>query len=52
MSAHYAVVFVECGGAPPPLSIGYADDPRRIEAPCWEKVDTYAKLFVSPFHVL
>ncbi len=22
MSAHYAVVFVECGGAPPPFSIG------------------------------
>jgi len=22
MSAHYAIVFVECGGAPPPFSIG------------------------------
>jgi hypothetical protein len=30
----------------------YADDPRRIEGPPWEKVDTYAKLFVSPCHVL
>jgi hypothetical protein len=29
----------------------YADDPRRIETR-WEAVDTYAKLFVSPFHVL
>jgi hypothetical protein len=29
----------------------YQDDSRRIETR-WEDVDTYAKLFVSPFHVL
>jgi hypothetical protein len=29
----------------------YSNDPRRIETR-WEDVDTHAKLFVSPFHVL